>query len=116
MFVKKRKPGGSSHGYQWPKAGVRVVMPAGHAHELVTIQPDEFEAQPELPRGAKVYKADADSGDGSGGSGVLSEFSLNRVPVPSADGPMVGSSGAFPCGSFSCPACSAKRAAAYCAS
>jgi hypothetical protein len=32
-------------------------MPSEDAHELVTIQPDEFEAQPELPRGAKLHKA-----------------------------------------------------------
>jgi hypothetical protein len=73
MYVKKKRSGGSSHGYQWPKAGVWVEMPDDHAAELVAIQPDEFEAQPELPRGAKVYKAETDSdtsgGDGSGDGG-----------------------------------------------
>ncbi|MEZ0066684.1 hypothetical protein ABIA32_002696 [Streptacidiphilus sp. MAP12-20] len=64
MFVKKRKPGGTSHGYQWPKGGEWVEMPADHAHELVTIQPDEFEAQPEVPRGGKLHKPAAeDDGD-----------------------------------------------------
>jgi hypothetical protein len=57
MYVKKKRPGGTSHGYQWPKAGMWVEMDAEDAHELVTIQPDEFEAQPELPRGAKLHKA-----------------------------------------------------------
>lgn len=56
MYVKKKRPGGTSHGYVWPKAGAWVEMSAEDAHELVSIQPDEFEAQPELPRGAKVHK------------------------------------------------------------
>lgn len=68
MYVKKRKPGGSSHGYQWPKGGEWVEMPADHAHELVTIQPEEFTAEPELPARAKAYvhkgDAGADQGDG----------------------------------------------------
>lgn len=54
MFVTKKGPGGSSHGYQWPKGGEWVEMPADHAHELVTIAPGEFEALPELPKGAKA--------------------------------------------------------------
>jgi hypothetical protein len=66
MYVKKRKPGGSSHGYQWPKGGEWVEMPPEHAHELVSIQPEEFEAQPELPRGAKVHvpKGGPEASDG----------------------------------------------------
>lgn len=70
MYVKKRKAGGSSHGYQWPKGGEWVEMPADHAHELVSIQPEEFTAEPELPRGQKAYtpKAAAD-GDGQGDGG-----------------------------------------------
>ncbi|TQF04764.1 hypothetical protein E6W39_24225 [Kitasatospora acidiphila] len=59
MFVKKQHPGGSSHGYQWPQGGEWVEMPAADAHELVTIDGAEFEAQPELPKGAKAYTAAA---------------------------------------------------------
>lgn len=56
MYVKKKHAGGSSHGYQWPKGGEWVEMSADEAADLVAIQPDEFEAVPELPRGAKVAK------------------------------------------------------------
>jgi hypothetical protein len=55
MFVKKQHPGGSSHGYQWPKGGEWVEMPPEDAHELVSIAHAEFEAQPELPKGVKAY-------------------------------------------------------------
>ncbi|MDH6141154.1 hypothetical protein P3T35_003167 [Kitasatospora sp. GP30] len=55
MFVKKQHPGGSSHGYQWPQGGEWVEMAPEDAHELVTIAPGEFEAQPELPKGVKAY-------------------------------------------------------------
>ncbi|MQS14516.1 hypothetical protein F7Q99_20165 [Streptomyces kaniharaensis] len=55
MFVTKKHPGGSSHGYQWPKGGEFIEMSPEHAHELVTIQPGEFEAVPELPKGAKAH-------------------------------------------------------------
>jgi hypothetical protein len=66
MFVKKKRPGGSSHGYQWPKGGEWLDIPADHAHELVTISPDDFTAEPELPRGAKVYKPTAAAEDEGG--------------------------------------------------
>lgn len=55
MFVKKQSPGGSSHGYQWPRGGEWIEMSPEDAHELVSIAPAEFEALPELPKGAKAY-------------------------------------------------------------
>jgi hypothetical protein len=66
MYVQKKKPGGSSHGYQWPKGGEWLDIPADHAHELVTIAPDDFRAEPELPRGAKLYKPAAAEADADG--------------------------------------------------
>jgi hypothetical protein len=65
MFVKKQHPGGSSHGYQWPQGGEWLEMPADHAHELVTIAPGEFEAQPELPKGVKAYAPPAAPASGA---------------------------------------------------
>jgi hypothetical protein len=59
VFVTKRNPGSTSHGYQWPKGGEYVEMSPEDAHELITIQPGEFEAVSELPKGAKAYVAPA---------------------------------------------------------
>jgi hypothetical protein len=55
MYVTKKSPGGTSLGHQWPKGGEYVEMSPDQAHELVTIAPGEFEAFPDLPKGAKAY-------------------------------------------------------------
>ncbi len=70
MYVQKKHPGGSSHGHVWPKGGLWVEMSADEAAELVAIAPDEFVAEPDLPRGAKVCRpsdpVEPDTGGGNG--------------------------------------------------
>jgi hypothetical protein len=70
MYVQKKHSGGSSHGHVWPKGGLWLEMSADDAAELVAIAPDEFVAEPDLPRGAKVHKPtdpEPETSDGDGG-------------------------------------------------